>query len=121
MPVVRRLTMPTLSLLHAAQPKPAPVRVAGRAAQPRPARIVTMTVRVGTGDAAAARRALQQLPDAASHLCVVVDLDRKRDVACLYVELDASETDAAMVLLMRSLRSAEFGPIRRAARRPARS
>lgn len=115
--------MQTLPLRSTAPTASAAPHAAGSAARQDPnvlpfppIRPVTLTVRVGISDAALARRALQQLPGAASDLCVVVDLDRKRDVACLHVELDGRQVGAAMSLLMHALPSGEFGPVRHLAR-----
>lgn len=81
-----------------------------RAAQSVPT--VQMVVRVATREVEAARRALRRLPEDSFGIHTV-EVDRRRDLACLYVEIGRERTGEAMSLLIRALSSAEFGAIRR--------
>ncbi|WP_322042202.1 hypothetical protein [Paraburkholderia sp. J67] len=73
---------------------------------------VQMTVRVATRDAQLARCLLHGL---LGHTLGVhtIDIDRRRDLACLHVELEHARVPDVMALLIRSLPGAEFGAIRR--------
>jgi hypothetical protein len=72
---------------------------------------VQMVVRVATRDAETARRALHRMLGSALGVHTI-DIDRRRDLACLHVELDRSRVGEAMALLIRTVTSAEFGTIR---------
>lgn len=77
-----------------------------------PAATVQMVVRVATGEAGVARRALHRMLGSALGVHTI-DIDRRRDVACLHVELERARVGEAMALLIRTVSSAEFGTVRR--------
>src|SRR5215472_4527239 len=71
---------------------------------------VQMIVRVATCDAQLARRVLHGLLGHALGVHTI-DIDRRRELACLHVELERTRVPDAMALLIRSLPGAEFGTI----------
>jgi hypothetical protein len=73
---------------------------------------VQMIVRVATCDAQLARRVLHGMLGQALGVHTI-DIDRRRELACLHVELERARVPDAMALLIRSLPGAEFGAIRR--------
>ncbi|WP_322031206.1 hypothetical protein [Paraburkholderia sp. J76] len=72
---------------------------------------VQLVVRVPTREAQLARCTLHGLIGGALGVHTI-DIDRRRDVACLHVELDRRRVAEAMTLLMRTLSCAEFGSVR---------
>lgn len=72
---------------------------------------VQLIVRVAPHDAQLARCALHGLLGAALGVHTI-DIDRRRDLACLHVEVDRRRLADAMALLMRTLAHAEFGMVR---------
>lgn len=85
-----------------------------RAQPATPVRHVTvqMVVRVATRDAQLARCLLHGLLGHALGVHTI-DIDHRRDLACLHVELERARVPDAMALLIRTLPGAEFGAIRR--------
>jgi hypothetical protein len=88
----------------------APVRAASRHAAAARAS-VQMVVRVATRDAETARRALHRMLGSALGVHTI-DIDRRRDLACLHVELERTRVGEAMSVLIRTVTSAEFGTVR---------
>jgi hypothetical protein len=88
-----------------------PVVRVSRQVAPRVA-TVQMVVRVATGEAGVARRALHRMLGSALGVHTI-DIDRRRDVACLHVELERARVGEVMALLIRTVSSAEFGTVRR--------
>ncbi|WP_322014784.1 hypothetical protein [Paraburkholderia sp. J12] len=84
---------------------------ASRQAAPCLSTTVQMVVRVATRDAELARRALHRMLGSALGVHTI-DIDRRRDLACLHVELDRTRVGEAMSVLIRTVESAEFGTIR---------
>lgn len=87
---------------------------AALAQQPRPSHHVTvqMVVRVAMHDARLARCLLHGLLGDALGIHTI-DIDHRRELACLHVELERARVPDAMALLIRTLSGAEFGTIRR--------
>jgi hypothetical protein len=107
----QRLPMQPLQSYQAAKSVSKPhVRVNREAAPHAPT--VQMVVRVATGEAGTARRALHRMLGSALGIHTI-DIDRRRDVACLHVELERTRVGEAMALLIRTVSSAEFGTVRR--------
>ncbi|HEV3430779.1 MAG TPA: sugar ABC transporter permease [Paraburkholderia sp.] len=73
---------------------------------------VQMVVRVATHHAQLARCLLHGLLGDALGIHTI-DIDRRRELACLHVELERARVPDAMALLIRTLPGAEFGAIRR--------
>lgn len=73
---------------------------------------VQMIVRVATRDAQLARGVLHAMLGHALGIHTI-DIDRRRELACLHVELERARVPEAMALLIRALPGAEFGSIRR--------
>jgi hypothetical protein len=73
---------------------------------------VQMIVRVAIRDAQLARSVLHA---ALGHALGIhtIDIDRRRELACLHVELERARVPEAMALLIHTLPGAEFGTIRR--------
>jgi hypothetical protein len=84
---------------------------ASRLAAPRLSSTAQMVVRVATRDAELARRALHRMLGSALGVHTI-DIDRRRDLACLHVELDRARVGEAMSVLIRTVESAEFGAVR---------
>ncbi|WP_185218897.1 hypothetical protein [Paraburkholderia dinghuensis] len=105
------LEMHPFQTCRAAKPVSTPlVRVSHCAAPREPT--VQMVVRVATRDAGTARRALHRMLGSTIGVHTI-DIDRRRDVACLHVELARDRVGEAMTLLIRTVSSAEFGTVRR--------
>jgi hypothetical protein len=105
------LQMQSFQTHQTAQSIPKPLVRVSRQAAPR-APTVQMVVRVATGEAGVARRALHRMLGSALGVHTI-DIDRRRDVACLHVELERARVGEAMTLLIRTVSSAEFGTVRR--------
>jgi hypothetical protein len=86
-----------------------PARASRHAAAARAS--VQMVVRVATRDAETARRALHRMLGSALGVHTI-DIDRRRDLACLHVELERTRVGEAMSVLIRTVTSAEFGAVR---------
>jgi len=92
---------------------PRPILSLRNARQPAPQRAtVQLVVRVPTREAQLARCTLHSLLGCALGVHTI-DIDHRRDLACLHVELDRRRVAEAMALLMRTLSGAEFGTVRR--------
>ncbi|MFP6560516.1 hypothetical protein WJ542_19770 [Paraburkholderia sp. B3] len=87
----------------------APARASRHAAAARVS--VQMVVRVAPRDAETARRALHRMLGSALGIHTI-DIDRRRDLACLHIELERTRVSEAMAVLIRTVTSAEFGTIR---------
>lgn len=87
----------------------APARASRHAAAARAS--VQMVVRVAPCDAETARRALHRMLGSALGIHTI-DIDRRRDLACLHVELERTRVGEAMAVLIRTVTRAEFGTIR---------
>lgn len=103
--------MQTFQTHQAAKTLSKPVVRVSRQAAPRVA-TVQMVVRVATSEAGLARRALHRMLGSALGVHTI-DIDRRRDVACLHVELERARVGEAMALLIRTVSRAEFGTVRR--------
>ncbi|WP_156992309.1 hypothetical protein [Paraburkholderia oxyphila] len=73
---------------------------------------VQMIVRVATRDAQLARSVLHAMLGHALGIHTI-DIDRRRDLACLHVELERARVPEAMAVLIHTLPGAEFGTVRR--------
>lgn len=92
---------------------PRPILTLRNAREAAPHRTtVQLVVRVPTREAQLARCTLHSLVGSALGVHTI-DIDRRRDLACLHVELDRRRVADAMALLMRTLSCAEFGALRR--------
>ncbi|WP_233868833.1 hypothetical protein [Paraburkholderia adhaesiva] len=107
---VQLLEMQSFQFRQTAKPVSTPlVSVSHRAAPCEPT--VQMVVRVAIRDAGTARRALHRMLGSTIGVHTI-DLDHRRDVACLHVVLARGRVGEAMTLLIRTVSSAEFGTVR---------